>query len=508
MRFCLHDINSGAHNFKVLESLSGPVVSSSQTNVKSDTSEEKVVCILAQCEVDFYPNYFIELTKAFSNQNLAVAYSDFEYKSDFKLADSHIRLPHWSPERYLSNDYLGPIVVMDFDRFSSNAISNSFNRTNLMLECIAKNLDVQLIESVGYQVEALQLDLKQISRKPEIQDFLNKNRSRSEVVSDATPWLQVSNKGLAPNVISVVIPTRGTKKSRRSNEMIVDCVQSLTQQNIGASKVEVVVVYDSDRRTGYLDKLSQLQSENVSIKLVPYEPPFNFSAKCNLGAENSSGDVILFLNDDTLWRSSDSLLELAGSAMIENVGAVGAKLYFENDRLQHAGYFLTHGFVGHAYFRDLDGFGPFGDLTATHEVIGVTGACLAQRRSVWENLGGWDVSFPGAYNDIDYCFRIREQGFSILQVNSARLYHYESITRNPTVRLEETRLIHEKWGKAFGSEPYFRQAVLHPEVKYLRGEVIQAYTRYVETTYRHYGLVGVLRLFTNKINKVRIKLFS
>lgn len=508
MRFCLHNLTTGAHDFTALESISAPVVSSSQPNVKSDAVEEKIVCILAQCEVDFYAHYFNDLIKAFSNQNLAVAYSDFEYKSDFNVADSHIRLPHWSPERYLSNDYLGPIVAIDFNRFSSNVMPNNFNRTNLMLECMAQNLEVQLIESVGYQVEALQLNLKHVSHKPDIQNYLNKYRSGSEVLSDATPWLHVSNKGLAPNIISVVIPTRGAKKSRRSNEMIVDCVQSLTQQNLGASQVEVVVVYDSDRRTDYLDKLSQLESEMFSIKFVSYDPPFNFSAKCNLGAENSSGEVILFLNDDTLWRSSDSLLELAGSAMIENVGAVGAKLYFENDRLQHAGYFLTHGFVGHAYFRDLDGFGPFGDLIATHEVIGVTGACLAQRRSVWKSLEGWDTSFPGAYNDIDYCFRIREQGFSILQINAARLYHYESITRNPTVRLEETRLIHEKWGKAFGSEPYFRQAVMHPEVKYLRGEVIQAYTRYVKTTYRHYGLVGVLRLFTNKINKVRIKLFS
>ena len=84
-------------------------------------------------------------------------------------------------------------------------------------------------------------------------------------------------------------------------------------------------------------------------------------------------------NDDTVWRTSDSLLELAGSAMIKHVGAVGAKLFFENGRLQHGGYILTRGFIGHAYFRDVEGFGPFGDLAITHEVVGVTGACLAQR---------------------------------------------------------------------------------------------------------------------------------
>ena len=508
MRFCLHNLTSGSHNFTSLASFNAPLDASSQPTVNSDAAQEQVVCILAQCEVEFHPIYFDELLKVFKNQNLAVAYSDFEYKSDYKLTDSHIRLPHWSPERYLSNDFLGPIVAIDFNKFESDFMSDGFNRTSLMLECITQNLEVQLIESVGYQVEASNLDLKEKSRKSEVQNYLDKNRPGSEVLSATTPWLHVSNKGLAPDLISVVIPTRGTKKSKRSNELVFDCVKSLTQQNLGASKVEIVVVFDTDSNADYLEKLTQLETEVISIRLVPYDPPFNFSAKCNLGAENSSGEVILFLNDDTLWRTSDSLLELAGSAMIKNVGAVGAKLFFENGRLQHGGYILTRGFIGHAYFRDVDGFGPFGDLAITHEVVGVTGACLAQRKKVWENLGGWDVSFPGAYNDIDYCFRIREQDLSILQANSAHLYHYESITRNPTVRPEETKMINAKWGHAFSSEPYFRQAAINPEVKYLRSEVFQVYTRYIQTTYRHHGLDGVRKIFLNGFKKLRTKLFN
>ena len=508
MRFCLHDLALDAHNFTALESFNASVAVSQQARFENNTAQEKVTCLLAQCEVDFYPIYFDELFKSFNNSNLAVAYSDFEYKSDYELADSHIRPPHWSPERFLSNDYLGPIVAIDLARFDSHLLSNGFSRTKLILECITQNLEVKLIEAVGYQVEALSLDLKVESRQIEIQDYLNNNRPGSEVLSAATPWLEISNKKLAPDLISVVIPTRGAKKSRRSNELITDCIESLTQQNLGASKVEVIVVFDTDCSSDYLEKVSQFETESFLIKLIPYDPPFNFSAKCNLGASNSSGEVILFLNDDTLWRSPDSLLELAGSAMIENVGAVGAKLYFENGRLQHAGYVLAHGFVGHAYFRDLDGFGPFGDLIATHEVVGVTGACLAQRRSIWESLSGWDISFPASFNDVDYCFRIRNQGLSILQVNSARLFHYESITRNPTVRPEESNLIHAKWREAFGSEPYFRQAVVSPEVRYLRGEVIQAYTRYIQTTYRHHGFKGVMKISINGIKKLLRMVFS
>jgi GT2 family glycosyltransferase len=283
--------------------------------------------------------------------------------------------------------------------------------------------------------------------------------------------------------------------------MIIECISSLITQSIGKSKLEVLVVYDTDCNTDYLNKVLKLQSEKVAIKCIGYEPPFNFSKKCNLGASHASGEVVVFLNDDTWWRSSDALLELAGSAMIDGVGAAGAKLFFENGRLQHAGYILRGGFVGHAYFKDVDGYGPFADLIATHEVVGVTGACLAQKRSIWESVGRWDEALPAAYNDVDYCFRIRDSELSILQVNSARLFHYESITRNPTVRPEETKLILDRWQHDFGEEQFFRQAATVPEARYLRGTFFQEYSRYVQTTYKHQGVSGVLMLFVNKIKK-------
>ena len=506
MQFCLHDLLNDAHDFSKFQMINESLLATRQVNAEIESGQEQIICLIADCEVTFRPNYFADLVEVFRSKDVAVAYSDFEFKSQFKLGDAHVRPPSWSPERFLSNDFMGPVIALDFAKFEVS--SGAHTRKSLMLQCLTRNLEVKLLETVGYAVSTSDLNLHSEYRKSEIQGYLDKNRPGSEVSKDSTPWLEISNKRLAPDSISVVIPTRGAKKSRRSNEMIVDCVTSLTAQSLGTSKVEVVIVYDTDCKMDYLEKVKKLETDSFSFKLVPYDPPFNFSAKCNLGASNSLGEVVLFLNDDTVWRNSDALLELAGSAMIEDVGAVGAKLFFENGRLQHGGYILTRGFIGHAYFREVDGFGPFGDLAITHEVVGVTGACLAQRKEVWETLGGWDVSFPGAYNDIDYCFRIREQGLSVLQVNSARLYHYESITRNPTVKPEETKMINEKWGRAFGSEPFFRQAVTQPEVTYLRGAVIQDYSRYIQTTYRHHGFKGVIKIFISGIKKVLKRDFS
>ena len=268
MRFCLHDLALDAHNFTALESFNTHDAVSQQAKFENDTAQKKVICILAQCEVDFYPIYFDELFKSFNNNNLAVAYSDFEYKSDYKLADSHIMPPHWSPERSLSNDFLGPVVAIDLSKFDSKLLSNNFSRTKLILECVTQGLEVHLIESEGYQVEASNLDLKVESRQIEIQDYLKNNRPGTEVLSAATPWLEISNKKLAPDLISVVIPTRGAKKSRRSNELIIDCIESLTQQNLGDSKVEVVVVFDADCSSDYLARVSQFETESFSIKLI------------------------------------------------------------------------------------------------------------------------------------------------------------------------------------------------------------------------------------------------
>ena len=304
MQFCLHNLLTGSHDLNQFQTVNESLLVTRQANAEIESGQEQIICLIADCEVTFYPSYFADLVEVFGSKDVAVVYSDF--RSAFKLGDGNIRPPSWSPERFLSNDFMGPVIALDFAKFASSA--GEHTRTSLMLECLTRNLEVKLLETAGYSVSPLNLNLHSESRKSEIQSYLDKNRPGSQVSKDSTPWLEISNKRLAPALISVVIPTRGAKKSRRSNELIVDCVTSLTAQSLGTSKIEVVIVYDTDCKADYLEKVKKMETDSVSIKLVPYDPPFNFSAKCNLGASNSSGEVILFLNDDTVWRTPDSLL--------------------------------------------------------------------------------------------------------------------------------------------------------------------------------------------------------
>ena len=163
MQFCLHDLLNGAHDFSKFQTVNESLLATRQVNAEIESGHEQIICLIADCEVTFYPGYFADLVEVFGSKDVAVAYSDFEFKSEFKLGDSHIRPPSWSPERFLSNDFMGPVIALDFVKFA--ILAGSHTRTSLMLECLTRNLEVKLLETVGYSVSLLNLNFFFILRK-------------------------------------------------------------------------------------------------------------------------------------------------------------------------------------------------------------------------------------------------------------------------------------------------------------------------------------------------------
>ena len=498
MIFCKHDLANGKHDLISLENFQVRKSASQVTALEQEVVQDRTICLIMDCDVTFASNYFDLLEEAFKDRNLAVVYTDFEYKSNFSSDKSRIRPPNWSQERFLSNDFLGSVFAFNSELVDADSKLGKSTRTQLLLSCISSGLKLRLIDQLGYVVSPENLNLKDDFRNSEVANFLAEYRPGSKIVSSHTPWSIISNADLAPEKISIVIPTRGSKKNVFDPALITECIQSLLDQDFGNSTIEVIVVFDSDVNLDYLSEIRKFSKSNLEILFIEYTPPFNFSKKCNLGAEAASGEVIIFLNDDTVWMSANSLLEIAGCAMLEGVGAVGAKLFFENGRIQHAGYITRDEFIDHAYLKDFDGFGPFGDLVVTHEVVGVTGACLAQRKYVWESIGKWDESIPAAFNDVDYCFKIREAGLSILQANLANLTHFESLTRNPKTQPEEIDMIKRRWGHRFVDEPFFRMAV---QVPVAEEKTVERYWLYAKRTFRHDGIKGMAGLVFNVARK-------
>lgn len=180
-------------------------------------------------------------------------------------------------------------------------------------------------------------------------------------------------------------------------------------------------------------------SQHPKVRLLKYDHPFNYSAINNFGVKQAKGEVIGLINNDIEVISGDWLTYMVGHAQRKDIGCVGAKLYYSDDRVQHAGVVMGYGGgAGHAhkYFPRFH-TGYLNRLVATHRFSAVTAACLIVEREIFEKVGGLNETLAVAFNDVDFCLRVRELGYSNLYCAEAELYHHESVSRGLDVTPEK-----------------------------------------------------------------------
>ncbi len=243
------------------------------------------------------------------------------------------------------------------------------------------------------------------------------------------------------------------------------CVSSILERST-YENFEIIVIENNsvEQETfAYYEELS----ENERIKVVKYEGAFNYSAVNNLGAAHAEGDYLLLLNNDTKVITVNWLEEMLMYAQREDVGAVGAKLYYGDKTIQHAGVVLglgAHRTAGHSHYgQHRDNLGYMGRLCYAQDVSAVTGACLMVKRALFEEVGGLDESFAVSLNDIDFCLRLREKGYLNVFTPFAELYHLESRSRgldDGGERAErynrESEKFREKWKEVLvKGDPYY-----------------------------------------------------
>lgn len=258
-----------------------------------------------------------------------------------------------------------------------------------------------------------------------------------------------------PPKVSIVIPTRGSRGLVWGAErvMVVEAVRSIVERSTWPD-YEIVAVVDEPMDPEVLEEITELSGGRLTV--VPYAKPFNFSEKCNLGALHARGEVLVFLNDDVQVIDGNWLEVLVGFVREADVGAAGLRLLFEDGRLQHAGHVHLGGNPGHLMFGQM----PDSDrnrmaLSLDREVAGVTAACMAVRREVFDEVGGFSLHFAGNYNDVDLCLKLRHLGYRIVVSAQASLYHFESVTRDPTVGAHELETLHRRWLPELLSDPYY-----------------------------------------------------
>ncbi len=210
-----------------------------------------------------------------------------------------------------------------------------------------------------------------------------------------------------------------------------------------------------------------LRSEDGRIGIVTYRGGFNYSAVNNLGVRHTSGEYILLLNNDTEVITVTWMEELLMYAQRRDVGAVGAKLYYPDKTIQHAGVVIglgAHRTAGHVHYKQhRQNLGYMGRLCYAQDMTAVTGACLMVKKSLYLEAGGLDESFAVSLNDVDFCLKLREKGLLNVFTPFAELFHYESASRGSDVQGEnasrydrESEVFREKWKEALAAgDPYF-----------------------------------------------------
>ena len=199
--------------------------------------------------------------------------------------------------------------------------------------------------------------------------------------------------------------------------------------------------------------------------MLEYNFPFNYSAINNWAVKQCDGEYILLLNNDIKAISDQWLEAMIEHIQLENVGIVGAKLLYDDNTIQHAGVIIgIGGIAGHSHrFIHDSSVGYFYRPCVIQELSAVTGACLLTKRSLWERAGGLDEKeLQIAYNDIDYCLKVRALGYDIVYTPYAKLYHYESKSRGaddtPEKRkkyLHECKTLIKRWKTNSTPDPFY-----------------------------------------------------
>lgn len=259
-------------------------------------------------------------------------------------------------------------------------------------------------------------------------------------------------------LISVIIPNKD-----HTDDLDI-CLKSLYEKS-SYKNFEVIIVENNSTEKETFEYYEALTQKYGNIKIVKWEGNFNYSAINNFGVNYAKGEFILLLNNDVEIINGSCLEEMLMFAQRKDVGAVGAKLYYSDDTVQHAGVILgLGGTAGHAhkhFGRSHPGY--MARASIAQNLSACTAACLMMRRDVFDEVGGLDESFEVAFNDVDLCMKIRKKGYLVVFTPYAELYHYESKSRgndSTPEKLERFRgeidRFKEKWKKQLDDgDPYY-----------------------------------------------------
>lgn len=413
------------------------------------------------------PRCLATFSAALADGDVDVVYSD-EDKID--THGRHFELyakPSFSPELLLTQMYLCHFTVFPTERtraiggFQSRMDgAQDFDVALRLLPELNRVVHIPLPlyhwrswpQSTAHSIEAKPWAQQAGARVQ--QEHLDRAFGGGTVEPSAVPGLNEVHPRIEESpLVSVIIPTIGTMNERKTERFVDRAISSLraAEHNIN---VEIIAV-----TTGVLDPIS-----GVDHQVVYETDRFNFAEAINLGRQHASGAYLLLLNDDTSAMSDNPVQALLELGQIEGVGAVGAKLSYPDERLQHVGIVLlpsgpTHPFIGKSAREP----GYFGSTLTPRNMSAVTAAAMLVRTEAFDAVSGFDPAFARDFNDVDFCLRLQALGYRIAWTPYAHFIHHEGASmarRKPDPR--EEAMFDERW--TIDVDPFYSPA-LNPQLE-------------------------------------------
>jgi O-antigen biosynthesis protein len=253
-------------------------------------------------------------------------------------------------------------------------------------------------------------------------------------------------------LVSIVIPSAGRTASVRGKnvDLLAQAVSSIHKKTTYRN-FEIIIVDNNDLR---LETLKAIQS--YGCRHVHFDGDFNIASKMNIGAQQARGDYLLFMHDDIEVITADWMECMLQLCQRKEVGVVGAKLYYKDKSLQHAGVAFWNGLPDNIYRAFPGSFpGYFFSAVTNRNYLAVSGAVLMTKQKLFKEVSGFDKQFAINYSDIDYCLKVFMKSSRIVFAAGARLFHYESVSRDLVVAPEEIELFQKRWKDIVSYDPYY-----------------------------------------------------
>lgn len=366
-------------------------------------------------------------------------YSDEDYINENGIKSNPHFKPDFSKETLNSYNYIGHFVVVKRELFEKvkglNSNYDGAQDYDFVLKCTSTTNKIYHIPRVLYHWRLLQRSVSLnpfskinaiIAGKKALEDNLKHSQHDISVSCTTVPFVyKVNYKIKGAPLISIIVPFKD------KYQLLYECLTSILSKTT-YENFEIICVNNKSQLKETFQLMEIFSSLDKRIKFIDYNDDFNYSAINNYAVfEYTQGQQILLLNNDIQVISPNWLNEMLMYSQLDEVGCVGAKLYYPDNTIQHAGVVVgINKYAGHSH-RHYDGksSGYFNRLITVNNVSAVTGACMMVKKEIYVKLGGLDEELRVNFNDIDFCLRVLKAGYRNVFTAYAELYHKESATR-------------------------------------------------------------------------------